>query len=132
MCLPLAINCPEDVLSKGDHVGFEWMTMHNRMGYRCGYVRIPTGHPWHGQDYDEINCSVHGGLTFAREDKPCKGDRPDDAYWIGFDCAHGGDAPDPQLPDGHIVTYRTGTIRNQNYVESECRLLCQQAQAAAL
>ena len=101
MCLSIAVDLPDHVLSKGKHVGFEWITTHNEIGYRCGYVRVPMGHSWHGKHYDDLAVDVHGGLTFSEPDKPCDVDRPDNAWWFGFDCAHAGDAPDPCLPCKH-------------------------------
>jgi hypothetical protein len=132
MCLSIAVYRPGDVLGQGEHAGFEWMVVHNTMGYRCGYVRVPKGHPWHGKDDDsETFADVHGGITFAAPDEPCgKGD--DDAWWVGFDCAHAGDAPDPSLP-GRTPRMRSlisGVVRSQAYVEAECRRLCEQATEA--
>jgi hypothetical protein len=49
----------------------------------CGYVYLPREHPLAGKSYDDIDFSVHGGLTFAAEEL--------DQWCIGFDCAHGGD-----------------------------------------
>jgi hypothetical protein len=93
------------------------------------------GHPWHGKGYDDINADVHGGLTFAEPDLPCDKGEPDDAYWLGFDCAHGGDAPDPALRGARsfsLCSLFDAEIRTQQYVEEECRSLCEQAIAAAL
>lgn len=135
MCLSIAVNHPEVVLSQGEHLGFEWMTTHNTSGYRCGYIRVPKGHPWHGQDYDAFACDVHGGLTFAEPDKACEKGGKDDAWWVGFDCAHAGDLQDPDLPAKHReseMRYRHGgTIKTQVFVEAQCRELCEQAQKAS-
>jgi|SRR5579884_668190 len=96
MCLSIAVNFPQNVLAFGRSGVFEWVVTHNDLGYRCGYVRVPRGHPWHGKDFDQIDADVHGGLTFAEADAECdKGS--DDGWWIGFDCAHAGDARDPAL-----------------------------------
>jgi hypothetical protein len=117
----MAIFPTENILSQGEHMGFPFMVVHNSLGHRCGYICIPKGHPWFGKDYDNIDASVHGGLTFAQYD-----DDDDESYWIGFDCAHYNDAPDPTLPS----TYRfksDGVVRTQEYVEAECRSLCEQA-----
>ena len=54
MCLSIMINRPDDVLAKGEHLGFEWTVIHNRMGYRCGYVKVPLSHPWHGKSYGDL------------------------------------------------------------------------------
>lgn len=134
MCLSIEVDSPDHVLSKGEHAGYEFVTVHNGMGYRCGYVRVPKGHPWHGLDEMEVEAEVHGGLTFGRADKPCSKGGADDAYWFGFDCAHGGDAPDPELPvdaPPSPILGRYGVVRTQDYVESECRSLCEQAARAA-
>lgn len=146
MCLSIAVETPDKVLSKGEHAGFQWMTVHNGGGYRCGYVRIPKGHPWHGVNYSDDaveDVLIHGGLTFSEADKPCEAVGEDDAWWHGFDCAHCDDKPDPELPgvsNASMEFWRSfeGTpgnpaqIRDQEYVEAECRSLCEQAEAADL
>jgi hypothetical protein len=138
MCLSIAVKFPHRVLATGTHKGFQWTVVHNDSQIRCGYVRIPKGHPWHGKDYNDLNCDVHGGLTFAEADMPCDEPGDDDAWWVGFDCAHGFDAPDPELPRGDgfpmelLSLLRSGcaVVRSQEYVESNCRGLCDQAAAA--
>lgn len=45
MCLSIALERPEDVLAAGTHAGHEWQVIHNGSGYRCGYVKVPPGHP---------------------------------------------------------------------------------------
>jgi hypothetical protein len=137
MCLSIAINRPNDVLAKGEHLGYQWMVVHNGIGYRCGYVRVPLGHPWHGKDdwdWDEVErVDVHGGITFAEADVPCDAPGPDTDWWLGFDCAHGFDAPDPALLQNPLITpspWGKSVVRTQSYVEDECRSLCRQAAIA--
>lgn len=135
MCLNIAIQRPNDVLATGEHCGFKWQVIHNCSGFRCGYVRLPPGHPWHGLDYDSIGADVHGGLTFAVEDTPCDKGGSDDGWWIGFDCAHLGDSPDPELKkkkgvNAWSLAWDDGVVRSQEYVEAECRSLCEQAKHA--
>ncbi len=113
----------ENILASGTHEGFEWKVLHNNMGSRCGYILIPPEHPWFGKHYDSIDVSVHGGLTYANF-----GDN--NTYWIGFDCAHYGDAVDPTLPGYEPLKGMIGTIRTQPYVEAECIALCIQAKQA--
>lgn len=78
--------------------------------HRCGYVCVPKNNPAYKMDYEDIPLEVHGGLTFASdtlsEIKPTPGD-----YWIGFDCAHAGDAMTGDigmislhLREGHLWT----------------------------
>lgn len=46
-------------------------------GYLCGYVKIPSSHPYFGNQDIDLEC--HGGLTFNK----C-----DEEHWVGFNCAH--------------------------------------------
>jgi hypothetical protein len=153
MCLSIAIDRPYDVLATGEHLGFTWTVTNNGCGFRCGYVRVPPGHPWHGKRHDEIEAVVHGGLTFAEADVGCDQGVPDDAWWLGFDFAHNLDAPDPALtqrplsPDsraildmgnmlerlglaGEHLGDRGGHVWTQDEVEAQCRDLCRQASVA--
>ena len=140
MCNPVTTNHPDVLLAKGVQDGFEWEVTSNRIGYRCGYVRIPPGHPWHGKDYDDVRTAddswpdIHGGLTFAQADTDCGKGGEDNAWWLGFDCAHYGDAPDPELPgyDARSAVLEDGVIRTTDYITAECRNLIAQALDAAL
>lgn len=131
MCLSISVHHPQVVLSSGEYLGFEWVVVHNTIGFRCGYVRVPFGHPWHGKHYDEIDADVHGGLNFNEADVHCNKGGEDNAWWVGFDCAHFGDAPDPSLPKEPTVfdflSGRGGIVRSQTYVEAECKRLIKQA-----
>lgn len=134
MCNPITTKHPDALLAKGEHLGFEWEVTNNGIGYRCGYVRVPLGHPWHGKDYDDIDVEVHGGLTFAEMDADCHKGGEDNAYWVGFDCAHYMDAPDPTLDPYRSrgsEPWDMGEIRSTEYVADECRSLCEQAARAA-
>lgn len=133
MCNPITLMFPDSLLAKGVEAGYEWEVVHNRRGFRCGYVRVPLGHPWHGKHHPD--CSVHGDVNVARPDVG----GPDDGWWLGFDCNHYMDAPDPDLPGSEFeISVRAKipglaacVIRTQEYVENECRRLAQQAAAAA-
>ena len=134
MCNPISTRHPELLLDKGIHEEFEWEVTSNGAGYRCGYVRIPAGHPWHGKDYDDIEPypDVHGGLTFAEADTHCGKGGEDNAWWLGFDCGHVGDAPDPELPGYYARGNWSGndTIKGTGYVTLQCMILADQAKAA--
>lgn len=150
MCLSIAIARPNDILASGKHAGHEWMIVHNQSGYRCGYVKVEAGHPWHGMDYNDVDASVHGGLTFAAADVPCEKGGKDTGFWFGFDCAHSGDAKDPSIMsqeyrDHHFEFERSfrelhpefddlipkDTVKTTEYVQAECRSLCEQAASAS-
>lgn len=135
--LPIEVERPKNVLSRGEHLGFRWIVMHNGWGVRCGYVRVPYDHPWCGLDLEDSNVEVHGGITFSSADEPID-KREKDArwWWVGFDCGHAWDAPDPSLPSTQVnrileLFSSRWIIRSQEYVEGQCRLLCEQAVAHA-
>ncbi len=144
MCLSLAVHRPEDVLATGTHESFDWVVIKNPMlGFRCGYVRVSPGHPWHGQGHDDVSAEVHGGLTFAEADLPCTNateGKPDNGWWLGFDCGHAWDAQDRGLVSPafcsslsnlyHHMHDPGNTLWTQEMVEAECRSLCDQAAAA--
>ncbi len=63
--------------------------------WHCAYITIPVEHPWYEQgaeDYDAVDCSVHGGLTY--------GELTTEGIKFGWDYAH---YDDPQIQD---VGYR--------------------------
>ena len=123
----------------GTHQGFDYKVIVMLMGYRCGYVRLPEGHPWHGKSFHYIDVVVHGGLTFS-EMIDNSHSILENGYWIGFDCMHAGDIPDPdemskefrKLGGYRMVksfskfffTDISPRIRNARYVESHCRNIC--------
>lgn len=70
---------------------------------------------------------VHGGITFSGKLEDFYG------YWIGFDCAHAGDAKDFSLMDEETrksydgwPDYPGDVIRTKEYVEQECKNLIDQ------
>lgn len=78
---------------------------HSEVGHWCGYVGVPPGHRYHGVGYRDIpeehTAGAHGELTYASSGNrsvchaPESG-RPDDVWWLGFDCAHAGDRAPPR------------------------------------
>lgn len=119
---------------------------HPSLGHLCGYVGVPSGHPWHGVDYDDLSPSpnVHGGLTFSdrcqHEADPSKsichipgGAETDDVWWLGFDCAHAYDlSPGLSIAVGQFQGLGDGDrYRDFSYVVAECESLAGQAASAA-
>ncbi len=104
-------------------------------GALCGYVGVPSSHPWHGHSYDQrVSCtndcdpdycydheidgriSVHGGLTYSGACSPGATEaegichlpsrgEPDDVHWFGFDCSHFQDL----RPESLAWTLKTGS-----------------------
>jgi hypothetical protein len=141
MCLFVEEETHDPVLSKGSYMGFDWVVTHNGGGYRCGYIKVRRGHPWYGKDYNAIDAIVHEGLTFSDYKVKFDGERSDDGYWVGFHCGHVFDKIDLSLPisdffmgsalgDCLLWDDDFSTLRTTEYVESECRSLCEQASRA--
>ena len=101
---------------------------------------VPEGHPAFGEDYDGLNCDVHGGLTFAGECSDYHGEhgichvpeqgRPERVWWLGFDCMHAGDISPEHAALGIPVMGSMGIYRTLAYVRAECGSLAQQLGAA--
>lgn len=116
-------------------------------GHWCGYLGVPPGHPWHGQDYVDVAVEVHGGLTFAQasmeDDRPQRErvchvpqpGEPADVWWLGFDCAHFMDRrPGEDVRYGRMRLSdltREGTYRDLDYVTDQIAGMATQAWAAS-
>lgn len=111
------------VVDRGVEDGIEWVTCEAPLwGAINGYVKAPSGHPWHGLDYDaaRVDVTVNGGLTYASGD------------WFGFDTLHAGDL----WPDGDGSHYCPPgscdcTIWTAELVAEETRRLARQFADAA-
>jgi len=137
---------------EGKHRDFEYVVLSMDMGFRCGYVKVPESHPFYKKDCSEkiiYNLDVHGGITFSSH---TIGDEClSDGYWLGFDCIHiSTDIPDrdemspevlkssgrfsesirelDKILDSILPSYDKPErkIRNDRFVESHCRNLCDQ------
>lgn len=110
-------------------------------GNWCGYVGVPPEHPDFEQEYDDLDVSVHGGLTYAAM---CDGDEErgichvpgpgePEAWWFGFDCAHHMDivpALEARSPNWKAFTAMSAAeYRTLGYVQSECSVLAFQLAA---
>lgn len=82
-----------------EYRGFRCVVVAQRMGHRCGYVQIPKEHPYFEQPYETVDrfLEVHGGLTYAKMSDTYPVETEESSYWLGFDCAHFGDAIDLEL-----------------------------------
>lgn len=104
-------------------------------GHRCGYVAVPEGHPFHGDNYDQhYGIDVHGGLTYAGSSKHDYPVAAPGYWWFGFDCNHLGDRGDPAFAndDGKLYLESmqridpNAKVRSLAYVERECEKLAKQ------
>ena len=117
-----------------------------KTGALCGYVGVPESHPLFSVDYGDprvVDILVHGGVTFADscDDDEDEGigichrpgsDESDVVWWLGFDCAHGGDLLPACRPHGWFVSRSPGsTYRDFEYVTHEVERLAAQLLALA-
>lgn len=119
------------------------LAVRHGVGYWCGYVGVPPGHPLHGTPWGEATrtLDVHGGVNYSDgcdEEAPegygiChipEPGRPANVWWFGFACCRFGDlAPllftlvEPSPYPEHLV-YRPLT-----YVRKEIARLAAQLAA---
>lgn len=104
----------------GSYNGYEYLVTFTRMGHRCGYVAVPSGHkmdfvksvhrtsPSGGEyidyEYDAYDVECHGGITFCKREHELKDllSVPCDDLWLGFDCAHAYDGKDMELVEKYF------------------------------
>lgn len=134
--------------------GFPCFIQRNPFGAWCGYVGVPPEHPKYACGYSRVAVEVHGDLTYADKctghicHTPAPGD-PDDVWWFGFDCAHGGDDyPEPgaasamlradpfsmvrsMLNDGNDDLGGWGEYRTAEYARAETERLAEQLRRLA-
>jgi hypothetical protein len=111
---------------------------HYELGNWMGYVGLQPGHPWYRRAFRDLESDVltHGGLTFSSEEQPGRSiDGPErrpsptnePLWWLGFDCAHGGDALPITMRLFRTGSRAYGTYRHFRYVRDETERLAQQA-----
>lgn len=113
--------------------GLDCMIVRNERSFHlCGYVGLPPTHKYYRKDHNDIDVSVHGGLTYGQDcggavcHIPQKGE-PDELYWVGFDCAHYSDlSPIYLIADMNCVTAEHARYRDFKWVKIETESLAQQ------
>jgi hypothetical protein len=114
--------------------GFPCLLLRADMGDWCGYVAVPPGHAAYEKGYEDLDLSVHGGLTYAGH---CQGHichvpdpgEPDNVWWLGFDCGHYDDlVPGIQAltPD---ISYTWCKYKDVPYVKNQVNRLAIQLAA---
>ena len=83
-------------LNRDAQMGIESVRPHKWFGYANGYVAIPPGHPLNGKGYDDIDISVHGGLTYAETIEETVANNWSSIECIGFDSID-------EIPSGYFV-----------------------------
>jgi hypothetical protein len=105
MCFPFK---PYKIEREWTFAGLQCAVIMTReFAHRCGYVRVPAGHPLHGKEFMEDpgvdSLVAHGGVNFS-EAEPCIHE-DGTGWWFGFDCGHCEDAKrDPDSPPDPMFT----------------------------
>mgnify|MGYP001616638723 CR=1 FL=1 len=108
------------------HAKFSCFILRNYLGSWCGYVGVPSNHPYYEKDYNNLDIDVHGGLTYAGSCNesichiPEEG-MPDDVWWLGFDTGHYMD-----ICPSINLTFGDGVYRDMEYMISETKKLAEQ------
>ena len=88
MCLPHEpFKIEKEWVYRGLHCA---VTLAREAEHRCGYVRVPPGHPYYGAEFGSDGLEhlhAHGGVNFA-ELEPCTEHPDGQGWWFGFDCGH--------------------------------------------
>lgn len=116
-----------------EHAGLRCILARNQMLAWCGYVGVPAGHPAYGMDYDDVDVSVHGGLTYAEACRApvCHIAENDELWWLGFDCAHAGDLVPTMIELNEKIRRNfprapEDEYRDEAYVTAEVKSLAEQ------
>lgn len=91
---------PDFAVWRDGETGLICLLLRNAAGAWCGYVGLPEGHKYCGEDSRTVDWELedgpHGGVTYSREPNEYVGYTPDDgpapSWYVGFDCGHVGDA----------------------------------------
>lgn len=104
----------------GKYHGYEWIVTFVEHGHRCGYVALPSEHPFNRFDdtYDmPVDC--HGGVTFCSRKHRAKEMLTHycNDLWMGFDCAHYGDAKCIETSEKYFgETEWTKVVKNEPHI----------------
>lgn len=141
---PLAIgpwdNEPDKKQWLDPKTGYPCLIVRGPMGALCGYVGVGKDHPCFEKECDEVNVSVHGGLTFADRCQESgaichivERGEDDKVWWLGFDCLHLGDLSPGmeyirQRPEYEQFRHmgERDSYKDIGYVTNECRSLALQ------
>jgi hypothetical protein len=124
----------EPNLKFGEYRNHKWMILRNHtMGHLCGYINVHENTQYYGCGYDKVPArfiECHGGMTFSgtfkynflKERYPEIDNKfiKNNDWWYGYDCAHFDDLTPLRGID------ISGTYRNMDYCESECKAMIDQ------
>ena len=121
--------------------GMPALVVRGPFGALCGYVGVSSNHPFFGKKWDDIDVSVHGGITFTNKCDPhpeaekkgichlVEEGEDDNIWWLGFDCGHSYDfCPAYDLPG---FGFYGQSYKNLAYVKREIENLSIQCASVA-
>lgn len=79
-----------EVLDTGYCFGLLYYIM-NLGTHPTAYIRIPEGHKDYKKNYDDIDLSVHGGLTYSNNHLWISENQKTEGWFVGWDYGHCGD-----------------------------------------
>lgn len=108
-----------------DILGVRCVVRKTEMKVYTGYVGLEPGHPLFGAEFPERESElsaidVHGGITYAADRLPWW--KPDGKWWLGFHCAHDGDAI-PGLAEDEDRVYRDESFAQKEVVRLAKKLI---------
>ena len=125
--------------SKFEYRGMKCVVLGQRMGHRCGYVKIDNPTEEMVNEPYNLDLLVHGGITYGKYSNHYPVETKESSFWLGFDCAHYRDGKDmdliKELASKEEYNYMLkkeqefpleGIIRTIEYVEQELRFLVDQ------
>lgn len=124
------------VENRFEYEGFPCVVIFQPGCFRCGYVGLPQGNKYYGKEYNEIeNIECHWGLTYSRD--YLFGQKDENIWWIGFDCAHHRDGYDYEagkryfeddlyIEDLERMFGNEYSAKTLGYVEGECQHIVDQ------
>jgi len=115
--------------------GLPCLIVRSHTGALCGYVGVNESHPAYEKPYEDVDVSVHGGLTFSDRCRPNADEahhichvpapgEPDHVWWLGFDCAHAGD-----IAPAVGCVWHEDRYRDIAYIKAEIKRLALQLHA---
>lgn len=101
--------------------GYDCFAKRGPLGVWCGYVRLPETHALYKKEFLNFDIECHGGLSFSEYGLPDIHEEP--GWFIGFDCAHGGDL----VPTMYFrYGFDGGTYKTKEYVIAELKSIVMQ------
>lgn len=77
-------NIKNEVIEAGEYLNYQYYIV-SYGTHPCCYIKLKRNDIFYKKDYDKINLSVHGGLTFSHNYLWCDSQS---AWYIGWDYAH--------------------------------------------